>query len=387
MWGFNFDIIYIFLNLFLLTTFYVAGKNIQRGDGYWKNAWVCIVSFTLILGARYNRGNDYPHYLEVFKYDLESSQEVYSFLCNLMKTCGVNEYGSFFVYAFVFSVCLFVLLKRYKQYAMYIFPMSLVFMIYFHEFMIRQAFSYSFVFLYINSLFNVNVKDKSLKSLFRRDNFSAGLRCLIFYFLATGIHSANIIVIFVVTILYIFVHSSIPVITSIPLLIFSTYFFSKLFDFSSLSIVLEYLGGADDKFTNYANHAYIWFDSDGFNDIYVRNPIIGLLELLGHISLFYLGAKVINKYEKAPSSYALYNCYVFGVIFQSAFLQLELMNRMGYVFKIWQFYPIALILYYRKKLELKSIDKAAYLFIIFLFYDYLKNLIYRAEMTKFLWDM
>ena len=63
---FHFDIIYIILNLLLLFIFWYGGLRISKGDNYWKNAILCIVAFTLVLGLRYGRGNDYHHYVYIY---------------------------------------------------------------------------------------------------------------------------------------------------------------------------------------------------------------------------------------------------------------------------------------------------------------------------------
>lgn len=387
MWGFNFDIIYIGLNLLLLFIFYRSGVCISKGKNYWQNASKCIIAFTIILGARYMRGNDYEHYLDVYKNDLESSQWFYTFMCDVMKSLGINEYGSFFIYALIFSFCLFVLLKRYKQYAIYIFPMALIFLLYFHEFMIRQALGYSFVFLYINKLFDISVDNSKLKDLFKRKNFKNLLWCTLFFLLTVGTHSANVFVIVGITLTYIFIHKPIPLILSIPALIFATYLFSELFNLNTLTPILNYIGGTNSKFTNYVNHADIWFSAEGMNDIYTRNPFIQFIELLGNIAVFLLGLQVIKKYEANPQFYTFYNCFIFGTIFQLGFLNLEIMNRMGYVFRILIFFVLGLILFYRKNLLMIKANRLFFIFMFFQFYDYLKNLFYRTEMTKFLWDI
>lgn len=387
MWGFNFDVIYIGLNLLLLFIFYKSGFNISKGKNYWQNVCFCIIAFTIILGARYMRGNDYEHYLDVYRNDLEASQWFYTFMCDIMKSIGIDEYGSFFVYALIFSYCLFVLLKRYKQYAIYMFPMALIFLLYFHEFMIRQALSYSFVFLYINNLFDINVNNIKIRQLFSRKNLKSILLCVLFFLLTIGTHSANAFLILIITIAYIFIHKPLPLSLSIPVLIFTTYFFSEIFNFNTLTPILNYIGGTDTKFTNYVNHADIWFSNDGMNDIYTRNPYIQFIELLGNVSLFILGLQVIKKYEANSQFYTFYNCFIFGTCFQLGFLNLEIMNRMGYVFRILIFFVMGVVFYYRNYLLHIKYNRFLFICVLFLFYDYLKNLLFRAEMTKFLWDM
>lgn len=383
---FDFDIIYISLNLLLLFVFYKSGVNVSRGRDYWLNAKNCIFAFTIVLGARYMRGNDYAHYLNVYKYDLEDSQKVYIFLCDAMKVLGINEYGSFFVYAFAFSLCLFVFLKKYRQYAQYLFPFSLMFLLFFHEFMIRQAFSYSFVFLYINKLSELSASDNKLK-IFSRKNYPIILWCVCLFIIITGIHSANALVVAVFTFSYLFLRKPLPWKITIPALALSTYVLSKSFDFSFLNSILSYLGGTNEKFANYVDNSEMFFSADAKNDIYTRNPIFGFTEILGYASLFYFAPKIIERFENNQSVITLFNCCVFGCIIQALFINLEILNRMGFVFKILTFFPLALVFYYRKFIRINPKAKLLYLFLFFLFYDYLKLLFFRDGMTKFLWDM
>lgn len=386
MWGFNFDIIYLFLNFFMLLVFYNAGKKICNGGQYWPNVIGCIAIFTFVLGFRYMRGIDYSHYIDVYNHNLEETQWFYTWLCNAMKLIGLSAYGSFVVYAFVFVICLFVFLKRYRDYAKWFFPMALIFLLYFHEFMIRQAFGFSIVFLYMNRLFDIRISNIKLSEIFSKVNMKSWLWCLAYTILAIGIHSGNIFVIILVTLCYLFWNRMIPLYVSLPALVFATYFFKDWFHLDSLAPYLQIIGGLDNKFSNYVNHDYIWFGSEGMDDIYTRNPIVGFAEMMGNAALFILGYKVLTEKHSSPDYVSLYNCFIFGTLFQLSFINLELMNRMGYVFRILMFIPLGLVLWYRKEYSININYKILYFCLLFLFYDYLKNMIYRAEMTKFLWD-
>lgn len=66
--------LYITLNLVLLFTFFVVGKNAARTNHYFKAVFPAVLLFVLIQGSRYNRGNDYLHYVDVYLYDLEPGQ-------------------------------------------------------------------------------------------------------------------------------------------------------------------------------------------------------------------------------------------------------------------------------------------------------------------------
>lgn len=413
------DFDYLLLNLILLLIFCVAGNYVSKGGKYWGYAWACILSFTFVQGSRYARGNDYPHYLEVYKFDLEPGQRIYTWICDALKGIGINEYFSFYIYALVFSICLFVLLKRWDRYAKYIFPFALVALINFNEFMIRQAFSYSFVFLYANSLFNIHIpekkhgKDKEKRKRERRGFFSRNIKhillCLLFCVMSYGIHSANLLVIFGITFFYVLFKNPISWKITIPALIFCAYIFPKIFDLSFLDRYLQILGGMNDKFEAYTENSDRWFSEDAKKDKYARNPLVEMFEIMGNSVLLYIGDKLLRRRGQREHT-AIYNLYIVGLLVMVAFRELELLHRIGSVMYQWWFVPLALILAYyfpvrdtreKAKEMKKALEQPAsstkksktgfprkwvLFFLLFFLYEYMKYLFMRGENVKFLWD-
>lgn len=422
------DFDYLLLNLILLLIFCVAGSYVSKGGKYWGYAWACILSFTFVQGSRYARGNDYPHYLEVYKYDLEPGQRIYTWICDALKGIGINEYFSFYIYALVFSICLFVLLKRWDRYAKYIFPFALIALINFNEFMIRQAFSYSFVFLFVNSLFNISIPekervkdkgskkkkaaDKEKRKMARRGFLSRNIKhillCILFCILSYGIHSANILVIFGFTFFYVLFKNPISWKITIPALIFCAYVFPKIFDLSLLDRYLQILSGVNDKFEAYTENSDRWFSEDAMKDKYARNPIVEVFEIIGNSVLLYIGDKLL-RLRRQREHVAIYNIYIVGLLVMVAFRELELLHRIGSVMYLWWFVPLTLILVYyfpdmktRKKKKEKKVAselpagknvktgfprKWVLFFLIFFLYEYMKYLFMRGENVKFLWDV
>lgn len=380
------DPVYILLNMLLLGVFALCGVNISRGESYWKNALWCIITFTLILGLRYMRGNDYEHYLDVYDFDMESDEKLYTFLCRCLKYFGINHYMQFFVYAIIFSSALMVFLFRFKQYACWLFPLSLIALIFFHEYMIRQELSYSFVLLYLDRLFSVKVIFRNRKLIIPGRSIKNIVLCLILAVCAASIHSGNIPVIMLFTVLF-FVNTPVSWKISIPLLLFCTFILSKVYDLSYFNTTLEYLAGSNEKLSGYANSFDFWFGSSAANDEYSRKWYILIFELLGHSSLFYLGWKMIKSVAANKSVITIFNVYVFGAIFINLFRQIEILNRIGYIFEMWWFFPLGLLIAKYKAMELKAWEKCLYFFLLFFFYDYMKYLLMRQGMTLFLWDM
>ena len=90
------DFIYIFLNLFMLIVFIVTGRLISKDKkNYWKYAKWPVITFTLILGLRLNRGHDYIHYMEVYRYDLEKEQVLFTLFNHFLKSLDTGAHWIF----------------------------------------------------------------------------------------------------------------------------------------------------------------------------------------------------------------------------------------------------------------------------------------------------
>lgn len=381
------DFDFIFLNILLLATFTIAGINVSNGYSYLKNAGICILLFTFVLGFRFMRGNDYAHYMDVYEYNLESDQKVFTLLCNTLKYLGVNAYMAFVVYASIFSTSLFIFLYRYKKYAYLVFPLSLIALTFFHEYMIRQELSYAFVFLYLDSLFCIDFRQLNKQRFLDTDTVRRLIYCFCFALIAISIHSANLPVIALFTILYALVRKPVSWKYSVPILLLCTYVFARIVDLSQFNTLFNLLGSVDDKFASYADNSSSWFGADGKDDMYTRKWYILVLEMIGHSSAFYLGYKLLKEHLDSRSVTTIFNCYVFGSVFMNLFRELELLNRMGYVFAIWWFVPVAFILAFYRKVNYSWVEKLMHVFLIFYLYDYLKYLLMTPGMTSFLWDI
>lgn len=400
----NLDIIYIILNLILLFTFWYAGKNISKGNDYWKNAILCVLAFTLVLGLRYGRGNDYHHYVYIYVYGYtEGTQRVFVWLNGLLKWMGVGKYYIFLFYSFIEIVCAMVFLKRYKQYAQYLFPLFLIANIFFDEYQIRQALGFSFVFLCLDRLFRI----RNPKDIITTQSLLNVALAVLYFTIAYSIHSACGYMLVIMIVVFVFYQKTIPLKYSIPALLFSAYFFSHWFDFNWLNPILDQFAGEDTRMNTYIENREQWFSEEGMKSKYERKPIILVAEILGTISLYILGSKAINKYVKRADAYAMYNFFVLGSIMQNAFRQLELLNRIGGDFALFFFFPLSIILYYSipkpklrynkqtqtisvilRKSFLKNVwFKLMAVFLLWYTYDILKYLFKRGDMTQFIWDI
>ncbi len=399
---FNFDFTYFFINIVLLGSFIYSGYRISKGCDYFKYSCICVIIFTLVLGLRYGRGNDYHHYVDIYVHGYnEGRQLVFTWINGLLSWLGVGRYSIFLFYSFIEIVCAMIFMKRYSRYAQYMLPWFLIATIFFDEYQIRQALGFSFVFLCLDRLFEIN---DSKQNVLKKENIKQVGLAVLYLILAYSIHSVCGYMLVIMIVLNCFYRRTIPLICSIPLLLFCTYFFTQWFDFSWLNPILERFVGDDIRMSQYLENREKWFSVEGMSDLYKRNDIVLVAEMLGTISLYILGSKVINRFYRRADAYAMYNFFVIGSIIQNAFRQLELLNRIGGDFALFWFFPLSLVLYYKqqlysthdgkKNLVTSLINpftkKNAYTFwvvcLLWYVYNYFKYLFMRGDMIKFIWD-
>lgn len=380
------DLDYIILNAILLLTFCIFGWKIQRGEGFWKNACWMIFLFTFVLGSRYLRGNDYAHYSQSFLYEyVRGNQWLFYSLNIFLKNIGFDRFTCFYAYSFIEILCAVIFLKRYRCYGKYIFPSFLVAIIVFDEYQIRQALSFSFIFLYMKYLFDLKWDALSYRVLLKKNNLKNIGLAILCVFLAGGIHSFNLAIAAVIAVFYFLVRFPLPLVITVPSVFFCQYVVSSIFDFSLFAPILNYFSDSD-LFGVYANNAGKWFSSDGFEEKYNRNVVVGICECIGVSCLFYLGNQVLKKIVRNSEFVAMYNIFVVGILFQMSFRQLELFNRIGGDLALMWFLPLSLVLYYRKELIALGCKKITFYGLLWFAYEFVRYLFLRGNMTLFLWD-
>lgn len=381
----NIDLDYLIINILLLLCFAYYGSRISKGASYKPTILPCILLFTLVQGCRYMRGNDYQHYTEVFNGDIpDTTGFLFIGINDTAKLLGFNSYSIFLIYALVFILCATYFLKTYRAYAKWIFPLFIIAYIQFEEYMIRQAFSYSFFFLYMNSLFKI--KPESIKYAWRK-NKKHIFQCIFWGGICLNIHSANIVSILVVTGLYIFMNKPLHYSITIPIYLLCVYILPKIFDFSILQPILDIFSKHNELASAYTENSSIWFSHEGMNSIYTRNTVIQIIEALGTSSLLYLGYKTIfhlKTYQKKNAT--LFNSFFIGICILSLFRNLEILNRIGQVLAYFWIFPISLVLYYKTP-KWSSFDKTICISLVWFAYEYLKYLLFpHTSKTAFIWD-
>lgn len=372
------DFVYIFLNLLQLTVFILAGICISRDRAnYWKYAIWPVIVFTLVLGLRLNRGNDYIHYMRVYLFDLEDKQFVFTSFNHFLKGVGTGPHWIFIWYSAAFILGAMFFLRRLREYATFVLPLFLIAFITFSEYMIRQAFGFSFVFLFWAFMFCDEIP-----------NIKKWICMAMCFWISYNIHSANAITcIFSLGLYYIVKFPFCPKYT-IPMYLLATLYLQKNFDFSYLNGMLSFLGDQNDKFSSYTENTDRWFSKDAMEAIYDRKPFIKLLQTIGDCSLMYISYVCLTLKQNRKILF-LYNTFVIGAIVTQCFYSLEILRRVGEImYWSWAF-PLAYYLYHRRKINVcvRSV-RVLSVGLLFYCYEYLKYLLMRVDgMYKFLWDM
>lgn len=396
---FNFDFVYDFLNLFLLWVMFYEGSLVSRGKGYWRYCSWIIIAFTLIEGVRYGRGVDYMHYIDVYNYNLEDDQVLFTSLNNFLKYLGVSAEMSFMVYAFSFIVGALLMMKPMRKYAIYVFPLFLMSIISNHEAFIRQMLAMSFVFIYTVKLYDF-ISCISVKKINKKD-----ILTLIFWgVIACSIHSIAIVGIFVITLVMLCIKKPFPWQITIPLLILGKFVISKSFDWSSLGGFLSFLGSTNDKFSSYTENSDRWFSDTAMQEGFTRNVTIQFLETFGCCAILYLSDKMFNKIKKEeenaygfkefrtetcklPYYISLFNVFVIGMLIFETFSTLEIVRRVAYCWNFFWFAPMSLILYYWNSKLFNAFDRILMLGFTFWLWEYIRFLFVWSDTPLFIWDI
>ncbi len=381
--------VFVTLNLMLLLVFFINARAANK----WKSQNVImkyfpsIIAFTLIMGARYLRGNDYRHYQDVYNHGNDFEQKLFDWLNDTMHLFYISDTGIFFVYSLIFIVGATIIWDYYSSISRLLVPIFLICFILFDEWFIRQAVGYSFLFVFVRYLFDSSLNNK------KRLVYSS-----IFAFIAIGIHSSTIIPILAILLFYWFYSKPICYFYTIPLFLLATFYIQYSFNFSDFNFILNYVAdNGSGHFAEYAKQDDQWFSADAIQQNYARNPIVKIFETMGEVSFLYLGYKVLKSpaiknlkgYVDLKSLVVLFNVHVVGVIIVHSFFLLEIPKRIGQSMAIFWCFPFAFILYNLKIMKLTVLDRLCCCGLAFFIYDYIKYLFFRSDATHpylFIWD-
>ena len=376
--------VYVFLNIVLLVIFIITGKNIEQSPkkNFWNLYLPAIISYTLILGARWMRGVDYKHYQDIYNYGLGYEQKLFSLINAFLNILGVDDIGIFFVYSFIFIFLAGFIIQYYRGIAIWLLPLFLFAFTSFDEWFIRQGLGYSFVFLFLKFLFEENY---SIKKRF--------IGCILSILCACSIHSGNVFVIGVIILCYLLCRKPFDYRICIVLFLFSSYYFQYNMDFTYVNYFLNYIQGFDARLDEYIKRGDDWFSIYASSDDYYRRGVIKLFQTLGECAFFYfanmafkLNKNVIDDY-KVKSLIVLFNVYVIGSILGQMFFSVEIPKRVAMTIYILWCFPLAYTLYSIRFSKLNQIQKMLFLCLTFWCYEHFKYIFYRLDgVYYFIWD-
>lgn len=372
---------YLILNLLMFYVFYHSGKLISGGRKYWPNAWKCIAMFSFMMGFRFNRGNDYLLYKVSFanRDDFETNP-MFGMVNHILATIGFNQYSCFMAYALVFSICAMIFLEEYKKNAKYVFPLFLCGYLILEENMIRQAFSYSFIFLMLKYLSHLNPRGiRPCIDLYK---------VIFFSFLTVSLHSGNIITIGVILLVYFFLNKPINSLISIPIFLACTFVLPKIFNFDWLQGILSFAADNNKLASSYVENSEKWFSASGMEDKYEKNPIALALQVLGVSYIMYASTKV--NYKNNPNLPKLFFVFVnvcwIGYCIEGIFYNLEILKRIGTVICTLGVFAVAYIFPGTRNSNNKILLYGRFTSIWFCYF-YIKHIIEWAIIGGlFMWD-
>jgi len=375
-------IIFLLLNFILIFVFIKVGKLFSYKKNKFHVFLPCVISFTLILGARYLRGNDYRHYQDLYNHGMVYEQKLFSIINNILHIISVSDTEVFFVYAFIFIVCAYPMLKIYSEVYKWIIPLFIPAFILMEEVLVRQALAYSFIFLFIAYINSNNIT-----------NYKKIIYCIVCAIATTLIHTACILPIVLILIFFCIRLSVFPLRLTLPIYLFFVIYFRYNVNFAYLNKLFLLVEGID-HFDVYVDENNSWFANDAINWAFERNKYLKPIEVVASLAFLYLGYKYLpllkNRINdiKYKSIISFYNITFIGMcIYQGCFL-MEIPRRIGEMFYVFWFIPMAYILYIINKNKLNIFQKILYYSMGFFIYPYVKYLFFNDSQVPylFLWD-
>lgn len=341
-----------------------------------------VIVFSLILGLRYKRGDDYEHYQVIYNKGMEYEQFLFTKFNDVLHFFYVSDTGIFLIYALIFAICSYPFLKYYRSLGKWLLPFFLMSFILMEEVLVRQALAYAFFFIYLRFLFDEQFTIKI--KLFS---------CLAMIYIATSIHTAMAFPILVITGFYFAYNKPINNKLSIPIYLFFALIFQYNVNFGILSVLFPLLSGVE-HFDVYVQEGSDWMSESGVNFDFSRNVILKPIEVISSILYLYLGYKILKSKETMMDTYKyrsiviLFNASFVGMCIYQGFFLLEIPRRLGEMIYVFWCVPMALIVNELLRSKPKSGHRLLVLGMIFFAYPYLKYLFFNDSHVPylFLWD-
>lgn len=368
------DHIVLFLILFFCFLLITRINQSTINKYYWHIVLVPIILYSLILGCRYGWGNDYLWYKYRFEHPFGYKDESpgFRFINMLIADLGGNYVGAFIVYSLVFIVCVYSLLKLYRnnKYMLFLFlPATLLFSTY----TIRQSFAGSFVYL-------------AFLFFFKKKWLFMGLTLII----ASSIHAAALLPFIVYMILYFITSKPFPIKYTIPIYILMFVFTSVFSEIilQGLNEILPYIS-LESKYQGYIDGANRWFSGEGRDDIYKQSTLTSMLMFAFHVSMIFIGYISLREVPNRLIS-VFYNMLVISLVFLVLFFELEILRRMAESCMQLYFIPIGYAFYYYKRKYFfphAALYKYASWYIVMYLFLYYGRFIFLSPQYQFYWNV
>lgn len=371
-------IIHIILYIYLIFVLYVfCRKSPSISEGFWKYAFIPIISFALIEGFRYGRGVDYIPYKYRFEHiDVqEESQIVFLWLMQFLNSIDFNYIGAFIVYSFLFITGTFFFIKntynRDEAKWMYFFAFLALTMR--AENMIRQFIAQPFIFA-------------SIPFIFKKKWIPALLLILV----AINIHTGVLVQVPLIICSYFFVKRTfnwkIWVITLfvayyiVPNGILVT-FFTNLLSILHLDNLL-----ISESLMHYIENSDRWLGEDSIIEAAEQSFLTMTLQFIFESSVIYSSYKLLIKYPNQKVLFA-FNIAVVGFILCRLFHGYEIFIRMFGQMDMYWFVPIGYSFYLIKKYNIKnkSVKLSLFALCIYLIMLWARFVLLNPE-AMFFWD-
>lgn len=322
---------HIILYVILFTAFFCITRIRQQhiDKQYWLVLLIPIVLYSIIVGCRYDWGNDYLWYKRRFEHPYDYRSEDPGFLClNLFIKEFIGDYvAAYIVYSLIFIVCAFIWIKDYYNENKYMLALFLPATLLLSTFTIRQSVGHGLVFLALH--------------FFQNKKWILFPLCLL---VAYSIHPASVLLIILLLPLYYWVNKpfswklTIPIYVTVSL--FTDYINQFVTKIYSLYAPLLVVGN---KFDTYLQAA--WFNRKAIQVDWEQSPLAFIMSIIFHVGIIYLG-HISLKYSPRKSVAYVYNAVVIGLIATRAFWYFEILRRVTDAFVQLYFIPLGYAIYF-----------------------------------------
>lgn len=287
--------LHIIFRIIFVFILFVLGYKLKYSskDKFWIVGIFVILSFAFFVGLRYGRGIDYMHYLEVYKYGEENTQEIlFKAFNSILRYLGMPFYVATICYDALLGLGILYICKLYKNSSFLILPLFVLCLYGTYENLIRQFIAISFLFI---AIYYLQIRKLKWSILF--------MSC------AVCVHTSSIIAIIFLLLFYYFQNFNLKsyrfylVIYILLFIFWDTSYLNKYIHF------FDYFSDADFLMSGYLNDASRWFTSEG--SLNLHQSIIQLFRIcVSNCIIIYLG----YLYSLKKESFFIYHLFYLGII-------------------------------------------------------------------------